>query len=115
MLCRSFARSAAAINARSFSAVHKLEPAGPKVVTPIPGPKSKALAEQMNKIQDARATHFFSDMSKSMGNYVVDADGNVLLDVFCQISSIALGYNHPELIKMVRTLSEPVSCRLVSH
>ena len=57
----------------------------------------------MNSIQDARATHFFSDMSKSVGNYVVDADGNALLDVFCQISSIALGYNHPKLIALAKS------------
>jgi hypothetical protein len=46
---------------------------------------------EMNAIQDARAAHFFSDIEKSIGNYVVDADGNSLLDVFCQISSLPLG------------------------
>jgi 4-aminobutyrate aminotransferase/(S)-3-amino-2-methylpropionate transaminase len=101
MLARSFV--SARTSCRTFSAVHKLEPSGPKVSTPIPGPKSLKLAADMNAIQDARATHFFSDMSKSAGNYVVDADGNVLLDVFCQISSIALGYNHPKLIEMAKS------------
>ena len=31
----------------------------------------------MNKIQDPRAVHFFSNAKKSVGNYVIDADGNV--------------------------------------
>lgn len=34
------------------------------------------------------------------GNYIVDADGNELLDVFAQISSIGLGYNVPEMLEL---------------
>lgn len=34
---------------------------------------------------------FFTDLRESQGNYVVDADGNALLDVFTNIASLPLG------------------------
>jgi len=75
------------------------EPACPSILTSqIPGPRSLELLAQNNKLQAMDSIHFFADYEKSLGNYIVDADGNTLLDVFTQISSVPIGYNHPDLL-----------------
>ncbi|KJE98409.1 4-aminobutyrate transaminase [Capsaspora owczarzaki ATCC 30864] len=73
------------------------EPAKPRVkTTAIPGSKSIALTKELATMVDAQSVSFFVDFEKSSGNYVVDADGNALLDVYCHIASLPLGYNHPD-------------------
>ena len=74
------------------------EPKTPSIQTAIPGPKSIEMISKMKAIQISDAVQLFVDYSKSIGNFIVDVDGNVLLDVYTQISSIPLGYNHPELL-----------------
>ena len=78
------------------------EPSGPSVKTSIPGPNSKKMMANLDKIQYANAIWYFTDSKTSIGNYIVDADGNRLLDVFSQISSLPLGYNHPDLHRVVQ-------------
>ncbi|MFT7812130.1 4-aminobutyrate aminotransferase, mitochondrial-like [Arapaima gigas] len=65
---------------------------GPSMKTEVPGPKSR----------NVMAVNFFCDYEESKGNYLVDVDGNRLLDVYTQIASIPLGYNHPALLSVLQ-------------
>jgi len=84
----------------------------PNMVSEVPGPKSKKLHEDLSKIQSMDSVHFFADYNKSIGNYIVDADGNMMLDVFTQISSVPIGYNHPALLS---AFSSPESISILAN
>ena len=74
------------------------EPERVSVRTSIPGPASEALRARHGKYQDARSVHLYQDAKRSLGNYLVDVDGNVMLDLYGHIAALPLGYNHPELL-----------------
>jgi 4-aminobutyrate aminotransferase/(S)-3-amino-2-methylpropionate transaminase len=71
---------------------------GIRMKTKVPGPETHKLMDQL-KVQGGMggAVAFFGDYTASTGCYLVDADGNRMLDMFSQISSVPLGYNHPRL------------------
>ncbi|XP_046355036.2 4-aminobutyrate aminotransferase, mitochondrial-like isoform X1 [Haliotis rufescens] len=78
------------------------EPSAPMVKTAIPGPRSKELLRDLESIQNSEAVQFFVDYDRSHGNYITDADDNVLLDLYTQIASIPIGYNHPNLMAVMQ-------------
>uniref|UniRef100_UPI00398E5A04 4-aminobutyrate aminotransferase, mitochondrial isoform X2 n=1 Tax=Pristiophorus japonicus TaxID=55135 RepID=UPI00398E5A04 len=75
---------------------------GPLMKTEVPGPRSRELMKKLNEFQNVDAVNFFCDYGESLGNYLVDVDGNRMLDLYMQISSIPIGYNHPALIKLLQ-------------
>ena len=68
--------------------------------TRVPGPETQALIQQHDpQGGSGGAVSFFADYAASSGVYLVDADGNRMLDMFSQIASLPLGYNHPALLE----------------
>ncbi len=66
----------------------------------IPGPRALEFFRSMDALQQTMFNFMLPvDLKNSSGNYFSDIDGNRLLDCFMQISSLPLGYNHPDLIK----------------
>lgn len=57
------------------------EPAAPTVRTQIPGPISKQYIKELDEVFDTRGLNMLTDFTRSIGNYIADPDGNVLLDV----------------------------------
>jgi 4-aminobutyrate aminotransferase/(S)-3-amino-2-methylpropionate transaminase len=71
---------------------------GISMKTAVPGPETQKLTEMLQKQGGmGGATAFFGDYAASSDCYLVDADGNRMLDMFMQIASLPLGYNHPAL------------------
>ncbi|KAJ1812525.1 hypothetical protein LPJ56_003833 [Coemansia sp. RSA 2599] len=96
------AQSVGGLGARMVSQL--AEPREPRVVTSeIPGPASASALERLGRMQDTRAAVFVADYEKSVGNYIVDADGNQLLDLYCQIASIPVGYNNEAILQAARS------------
>ncbi|KFY24885.1 hypothetical protein V493_04967 [Pseudogymnoascus sp. VKM F-4281 (FW-2241)] len=88
------------------SAVRQLfsgQPSAPVINGAFPGNAAKAATEKLNHVYDTRNLNMMVDYEKSIGNFIADPDGNLLLDCFAQIASIAVGYNNPTLIKAAQS------------
>ncbi|KAG5945814.1 hypothetical protein E4U59_005126 [Claviceps monticola] len=101
---RAFSSAGGAVRmASAAKPFHPDEPSVPVLKTPIPGLKAAAAIEQLNRVFDTRSINMMADYTQSVGNYLADPDGNMLLDVYAQIASIPVGYNNPALRKAAQT------------
>ncbi|GLD93672.1 hypothetical protein PINS_up002277 [Pythium insidiosum] len=82
------------------------------VSSSIPGPQSKQLIERLGALQNNATINFFADYAASRGNYLVDVDGNRFLDVYGQIASLPVGYNHPAVL---RAFQDPNNMALLAQ
>ena len=77
-------------------------PKVPNVVTPIPGPKSKALIEERNKFVPP-GVYLVQPVSieKSHGAILEDVDGNILIDFTSGIGVTSLGHCQEEIVQTI--------------
>lgn len=50
------------------------------MVTEIPGPTAKKHMDDLDSVFDTRNLVMLTEYPKSIGNYLADSDGNMLLD-----------------------------------
>ena len=75
----------------------------PKIVTTIPGPKSQKVLDTLKKINIGYNDPYpFVHSGEGSGCYFKDIDGNVFIDFASQIASNPLGYNHPDMVEVVK-------------
>jgi 4-aminobutyrate aminotransferase/(S)-3-amino-2-methylpropionate transaminase len=75
-----------------------------KVITELPGPKSRALHERRQAAVSAGLTTGFPIyIERAEGSILVDVDGNQILDLGSGIAVITIGHAVPELIDAVST------------
>jgi 4-aminobutyrate aminotransferase/(S)-3-amino-2-methylpropionate transaminase len=78
----------------------KAEPSGPNIIK-YPGPVMKNNLNDLELLtQDYLNAQVFVNYDKSFGNYFTDCDNNTFLDLYSNIGSLPLGYNHPDLVKL---------------
>ncbi|CAK7237876.1 4-aminobutyrate transaminase [Sporothrix eucalyptigena] len=102
LLCARVCRPAHPLH-RTISSFVPGEPERPSMKTTLPGPVSQAKIASLTDVFDTRNVSLLTDYRKSIGNYIVDGDGNILLDAFAQIASIPIGYANTALLAAAST------------
>jgi len=75
-----------------------------KVITELPGPKSRALHERRKAVVSAGLTNGFPIyIERAEGAILLDVDGNQILDLGSGIAVTSIGHAVPELIEAVST------------
>ena len=79
----------------------------PKVVTPLPGPKAKAIIERRAKaMPNAIKCIYPCVIERGEGAMFEDVDGNILLDWIGGVGVLNIGYSNAKAIEAVKAQSE---------
>lgn len=91
----------------------------PSLVAPIPGPRSRELVEilastecpsltgrRKRRAEASGATQDPIVWTEARGSNVVDADGNVLVDMVAGFGAASIGHRHPAVVRAIREQSE---------
>ncbi|HEY5892807.1 MAG TPA: aspartate aminotransferase family protein [Chthoniobacterales bacterium] len=78
----------------------------PKLVTEIPGPRSRALATRLRRHESQNITYVDPEFpvfwERAAGTNVWDADGNRFLDLTSGFAVAGLGFGPPEIVEAIR-------------
>lgn len=75
----------------------------PKIITEVPGPKSKELLELRERhVPSGVSGHVPTFIKRGEGALFEDVDGNVFLDFAGGIGVLNIGYSHPEVVEAVK-------------
>jgi 4-aminobutyrate aminotransferase len=81
----------------------KLTQYGPKLVTPLPGPKARAIVEADDRLISPSYTRSYPLVAKrGRGVRVEDVDGNEFLDFAAGIAVVSTGHCHPEVVSAIQ-------------
>ena len=80
-----------------------LREALPKIVTPLPGPKAKAILDRRAAaVPNGIGTAYKAVIEKGEGAMFQDVDGNIFLDWIGGVGVLNIGYSCPECIEAVK-------------
>jgi 4-aminobutyrate aminotransferase-like enzyme len=82
----------------------------PQIRTEIPGPKSRALAERLRRVESPNVTYLAPDFpvfwEQAEGCLVTDVDGNTFLDMTAAFGVASVGHRHPRVVEAIHTQSQ---------
>ena len=82
----------------------------PRLVTPIPGPRSRELAGRLRHVESPNVTYLAPDFpifwEEARGCLVTDVDGNRFLDVTSAFGVASVGHSHPRVVAAVRAQAD---------
>ena len=75
----------------------------PKLITPLPGPKARAIIERDNQVISPSYTRSYPLVAeRGEGAIVEDPDANRFLDFAAGIAVVATGHCHPRVVKAIQ-------------
>ncbi len=86
--------------------INRSLPRIPRIVTPLPGPRARALVERDRNVTSPSYTRGYPlVVARGEGCAIEDVDGNVFLDLTAGIAVTNTGHAHPEIVQAIQEQS----------
>jgi len=78
----------------------------PRIVTPYPGPRARAVIERMRAVEGAGPRTGGPDaplvVDSALGSILTDPDGNTFVDMGASFAASTIGHSHPAVVAAIR-------------